>query len=34
MAATANVHGMTFVTRNAADVAGAGARALNPWDPR
>jgi toxin FitB len=33
MAATANVHGMTFVTRNAADVAGAGARALNPVGP-
>jgi predicted nucleic acid-binding protein len=34
MAATANVHGMTFVTRNVVDVAGTGTRVLNPWDPR
>jgi toxin FitB len=34
MAATANVHVMTFVTRNVADVAGTGTRVLNPWDPR
>jgi predicted nucleic acid-binding protein len=33
MAATANVHAMTFVTRNVADIAGTGTRVLNPWDP-
>lgn len=31
MAATANVHGMVFVTRNVADVARTGVRLLNPW---
>jgi toxin FitB len=31
MAATANVHAMTFVTRNVADVAGTGTRVLDPW---
>jgi predicted nucleic acid-binding protein len=34
MAATANVHDMTFVTRNVADVAGTGTHVVNPWDPR
>jgi toxin FitB len=34
MAATANVHGMTFVTRNVTDVAGTSTRVVNPWDPR
>ena len=32
MAATAKVRGMTFVTRNVADVEGTGARLLNPFD--
>lgn len=32
MAATAKVHGLTLVTRNVADVAGSGARLLNPFD--
>ena len=32
MAATAKVRGMTFVTRNVADVERAGARLLNPFD--
>lgn len=32
LAATAEVHGLTFVTRNAADVAGLGARILNHFD--
>ena len=32
MAATAKVRGMTFVTRNTADVARTGARLLNPFD--
>ncbi len=31
MAATAKVRGMTFVTRNAADVERTGARVLNPF---
>lgn len=31
IAATALVHGMTVVTRNAADLAAAGALVLNPW---
>lgn len=31
LAATAKVHGMTLVTRNAADVAGLGAKVLNPF---
>lgn len=31
MAATAKVRGMTFVTRNTADVARTGARLLNPF---
>ena len=34
LAATAMVHGMTLVTRNVSDVAGLGARILNPFDPR
>lgn len=33
LAATARVHGLVFVTRNAADVEGLGARVLNPFDP-
>lgn len=33
MAATAKVHGMTFVTRNTADVERSGARLLNPFEP-
>lgn len=32
MAATAKVRGMTFVTRNTADVERAGVRVLNPFD--
>jgi len=32
MAATAIVHGMTFVTRDVAHVTGTGARVLNPWE--
>jgi toxin FitB len=32
MAATAKVRNMTFVTRNAADVARTGVRLLNPFD--
>jgi predicted nucleic acid-binding protein len=31
LAATAKVHGMTFVTRNAADVEGLGVKLLNPF---
>jgi len=31
LAATARVHGLVFVTRNAADVEGLGARVLNPF---
>jgi predicted nucleic acid-binding protein len=31
IAATALVHGMTIVTRNAADFASTGAQILNPW---
>lgn len=31
IAATALVHGMTLVTRNVSDFAGAGIRILNPW---
>ena len=31
IAATAIVHGMTIVTRNATDFKGTGAAALNPW---
>lgn len=31
MAATAVVHGLTFVTRNVRDVENTGARVLNPW---
>lgn len=31
IAATALVHGMTVVTRNATDMAAASALALNPW---
>lgn len=31
MAATAIVHGMTFVTRNVKDVAETGAQLLDPW---
>jgi hypothetical protein len=34
MAATAVTHGLTFVTRNMADVAGRGVDCLNPWDDR
>lgn len=32
LAATAKVHALTLVTRNAADVAGLGAAVLNPFD--
>jgi toxin FitB len=32
LAATARVHGMTFVTRNTADIAGLGAVVLNPFE--
>ncbi|MBM3569078.1 MAG: type II toxin-antitoxin system VapC family toxin [Alphaproteobacteria bacterium] len=31
MAATAMVHDLTLATRNLADVAGLGAKAVNPW---
>jgi hypothetical protein len=31
LAATAKVHGLTLVTRNVADVAGTGAKCLNPF---
>jgi hypothetical protein len=33
LAATAKVHSMTLVTRNAADVAGLGAQVFNPFEP-
>jgi predicted nucleic acid-binding protein len=33
LAATASVHGLVLVTRNAIDVAGLGVRVLNPFDP-
>jgi predicted nucleic acid-binding protein len=33
MAATAKVHGLVMVTRDVAQVAGAGVRLLNPWEP-
>jgi predicted nucleic acid-binding protein len=33
MAATAKVHDLTLVTRNSADVARAGVRVLNPFEP-
>jgi len=33
IAAIALVHGLTVVTRNAADFAGTGVRVLNPWEP-
>jgi toxin FitB len=33
LAATAKVHGMTFVTRNTTDVKRAGIALLNPFDP-
>lgn len=33
MAATAIVHGFTFVTRNVRHVAHTGVRVLNPWEP-
>lgn len=32
LAATAKVHGMTLATRNTADVAGLGARVVNPFE--
>lgn len=34
MAATAMVHGSTFVTRNISDVTGFGVTLLNPWADR
>jgi predicted nucleic acid-binding protein len=34
MAATAKVCGSSFVTRNVNDLARAGVRLLNPFDPR
>lgn len=33
LAATAGVHGLVLVTRNAIDVEGLGARVLNPFSP-
>lgn len=33
LAATASVHGLILVTRNATDVAGLGVRVLNPFEP-
>ena len=33
IAATAQVHGMTVVTRNLADFEATGVAMLNPWDP-
>lgn len=33
MAATAEAHGLTLVTRNLADVARSGVRCVNPFDP-
>ncbi|WP_067471287.1 type II toxin-antitoxin system VapC family toxin [Nocardia amamiensis] len=33
LAATASVHGWTFVTRNVADVARTGVAVLNPFEP-
>lgn len=33
LAATARVHRLTLVTRNVADVAGAGVAVLNPFEP-
>lgn len=33
LAATASVHGLVLVTRNATDVAGLGVRVLNPFEP-
>ena len=33
MAATAKVHGLSFVTRNVAEVARAGVTVVNPFDP-
>ena len=32
LAATAKVHGLTFVTRNVADISGLGADCINPFD--
>jgi toxin FitB len=32
LAATAKVHGLTLVTRNAKDVEGTGVRTLNPFE--
>jgi predicted nucleic acid-binding protein len=32
IAATAMVHGMTVVTRNVGDFAGAGVGVVNPWE--
>jgi toxin FitB len=34
LAATARVHDLTLVTRNSADVAGLGAKILNPFEPQ
>jgi len=34
LAATARVHDLTLVTRNAADVVGLGAKLLNPFEPQ
>ena len=34
LAATARVHGLTFVTRNTRDVARTGVPCLNPFEPR
>jgi predicted nucleic acid-binding protein len=33
IAATALVHGLTVVTRNAADFEATGVSLLNPWEP-
>jgi predicted nucleic acid-binding protein len=33
LAATATVHGLALVTRNAAHLSGIGVRVLNPFEP-
>jgi toxin FitB len=34
LAATARVHGLTFVTRNVPDITKTGVESLNPWQAR
>jgi len=34
LAATAEAHGLTLITRNVKDLAGSGVRCMNPFDPR